>query len=86
MEPGQELPSPSAELVALRVFAEAHWRMLKPKDRLRFQSLLVEALSDMDSEPIRIRGEPDHAALKVARESAKVWVGRVLRDLVRMGI
>lgn len=81
----QDLPPPSPELVAERVLIEAIWRTLKPKQRLAFQKSIVDVLSEMDEAPLTMRPAADHAALKASRERAKVWLSRVMRDVVRNG-
>lgn len=85
MDHESSLPPPSPELVALRIFAEAHWRSLRPKERLRFQKRLSEVLSEIETQPILFRPPDQHAALKVARVGATAWVNRVMRGLVTRG-
>lgn len=79
----ENLPAVTAELVALRVMTEAHFRIMKPRDRLRLQQSLFEILAEMDEEPIRIRPAVEVAALKIARGRAKLWLGQLIQDIVR---
>lgn len=85
MNDAPELPPPSTELVALRVFAEAHWRSLKPKQRLMFQKSLTDILVEMDEAPLTLRQPAEHAAVKRARIRATAWVERIMQELARRG-
>lgn len=85
MSDASDLPPPSAELVALRVFAEAHWRSLKPKQRLLFQKALADVMVDMDEAPLTLRQPSEHAAVKKARVRAILWVSRIMQELAQRG-
>ena len=80
-----ELPAVSPELVAMRLLAEAHWRSLKPKQRLAFQKSLSDLLAEMDEAPIFIRPVAEHATVKRCRAGAQAWLRRVMSDMVRRG-
>lgn len=81
----EELPPPSPELAALRVICEAHWRTLKPRDRLKFQKSIVDILAEMEEAPLTIRPVEEHAAQRASRVKARAWISAVLRDVVRWG-
>lgn len=79
------MPPPSPELVALRVMVLAHWRTLKPRQKLMFQKALTEVLHDLDEDPITLRPSADHAAVKASRLRGGHWVRRVMGDILRTG-
>lgn len=81
--PEPELPPTSPEFVALRIFAAAHLRTLKPKDQMRFSTELVKVMAEMEEAPIEMRPPEQHAAVQTARVRAIAWVRRAMTDVMR---
>lgn len=79
------LPPPTPELVALRVFTQAYWRTLKPKERLKLQAAIAEAVGELEAAPLLMRPTEDPARLASSRARGIAWVRRVMSDVLRAG-
>jgi len=79
------MPPPSAELVALRVLFEAHFRTLKPGQKIRYQKALGDVLAEMEDDEAIVSFRPPEqtAMVREARGGARAWVLRVMRDILR---
>lgn len=81
------LPKPSAELVLLRVFFEAHVETLPRKERVRYVRAVTEIMQHEAAleHVVNFRPKTDGAAVANARATAHAWlqqvVGRVLTRL-----